>query len=141
MRALLDTCIVIDLLQKREPFFDDAHQIFLAVANQKYEGAISANSVTDIYYLMHHFLHSDIKTRKALDTLFKLFRVLDTTELDCKKALLSPVSDYEDALMVETALSNKVDCIITRNTKDYVKAEVSILSPKEFIKKLEKSSN
>ena len=138
---MLDTCIVIDLLQKREPFFDEAHQIFLAVANQKYEGMIAANSVTDINYLMHRFLHSDDKTRKVLDTLFKLLHVLDTTEYDCKKALLSPVSDYEDALMVETALSNKMDYIVTRNIKDYAKAEIPVLSPKDFLKQIEKSSN
>ena len=33
MRALIDTCIIIDALQAREPFAEDAQQIFLAVAN------------------------------------------------------------------------------------------------------------
>lgn len=51
MRALIDTCIVIDLLQKREPFFVDAHKVFLSLANRQYEGYISAKSVADIHYL------------------------------------------------------------------------------------------
>lgn len=140
MKALLDTCIVIDLLQKREPFFEDAHQTFLAAANQEYEGAISANSVTDIYYLMHRFLHDNEKSRKALETLFKLVQVLDTTELDCRKALVSPVSDYEDALMAETAVRNHMDCIVTRNTKDYSKAAVPVLTPTQFLKRIKESS-
>lgn len=134
MRALIDTCIVIDLLQKREPFFDDAHKLFLALANRQFEGYISAKSVTDIHYLMHHFLHNEEKTRKALETIFKLFSVLDTTEMDCKKAILSPVSDYEDAIMAETALRSEVDCIITRNLKDYARAQVQALSPADFLK-------
>ncbi|MCR5042132.1 MAG: PIN domain-containing protein [Clostridia bacterium] len=133
MTALIDTCVIIDLLQKREPFFEDAHALFIAAANNQYEGCISAKSVTDVYYLMHRFLHDDYKTRKALDTLFKLFSILDTTELDCRKALLSPVRDYEDALMAETAYRSNVDCIITRNIKDYSKARISVVAPHDFL--------
>ena len=115
MKVLLDTCVIIDVLQKREPFFKDSHLVFLAAANCRFEGAITASSVTDIYYLMHRYLHDDPKSRQAIATLFKLFSVLDTTELDCRKALLSPVSDFEDALMVETACRSGCDCIVTRN--------------------------
>jgi len=134
MRALIDTCIVIDLLQKREPYFDDAHKVFLALANRQFEGYISAKAVADIHYLMHHFLHDEKKTRKALETIFKLLPVLDTTEMDCKKALLSPVSDYEDAIMSETALRAEVDRIITRNLKDYTQSQVQAIAPNDFLK-------
>ena len=86
--------------------------------------------------LMHHFLHDEAKTRKALETLFKLFSVLDTTELDCKKATLSPVSDYEDAIMAETALRSGMDCIVTRNLKDYEKSSVQARSPADFLQEI-----
>ncbi len=133
MKVLVDTCVIIDLLQKRTPFFYNAYSIFIGLANYQFEGFITAKSVADIYYLMHHFLHDVTKTRKELDKLFKLFSVLDTTELDCKKALHSNLSDYEDALMVETALRCKVDCILTRNTKDFSKASIKMYSPEEFV--------
>ena len=102
MKALIDTCIIIDLLQKREPFFQSAYLVLLAVANRRIDGVITAKSVADIYYLMHKYLHYDTKTRQALETIFKLFAVADTSGTDCQKALLSPVSDYEDALLTET---------------------------------------
>ena len=134
MKVLIDTCIIVDFLQKRELFFRNSHLIFLAVANYDFEGYITAKSVADIYYIMHHFFHDNNKTRAALEKIFKLFGVLDTTELDCKKALLSPISDYEDALMVETAIRNKLDGIVTRNTDDYLKSPIKIFSPDEFLK-------
>ena len=34
--------------------------------------------------------------------------------------------------MTETALRSKMDCIITRNKKDYAKAEIPIYDPIEF---------
>ncbi|MFQ7077569.1 MAG: PIN domain-containing protein [Christensenellaceae bacterium] len=46
MRAFIDTCVVIDALQSREPFAKDAQDIFLAAANNLYLGYISAKAVT-----------------------------------------------------------------------------------------------
>ena len=43
MRALIDTCIVIDALQNREPFAENAQQIFLAVANKR--GGVSHRKI------------------------------------------------------------------------------------------------
>ena len=94
MRALIDTCVIVDALQNREPFSEDAQKIFYAVANKQTSGYITAKSITDIYYLTHRATHSDADTRKILNTLLSLFDILDTTSLDCRKALSSEVCDY-----------------------------------------------
>lgn len=133
MKALLDTCIVVDLLQKREPFFKDAKDIFLCVANHRFEGFVSAKALTDIYYLMHRYTHSDAESRKALDTLLKLVGVLPTSGVDCQKALLSEVTDYEDAVMIETAIREQMDCIVTRNLSDYAKSSIPVYAPDAFL--------
>lgn len=137
MRALIDTCVIIDVLQNRELFADDAKKIFLAVANEQFDGYVSAKSITDIYYLTHCLTHSDEQTRQILKTLLGLFGILDTTALDCRKALSSDILDYEDAVMCETAERCEIDCIVTRNEKDYAKAKVSVYTPDKFIKILE----
>ena len=137
MRAFIDTCVVIDALQAREPFAKDAQDIFLAAANNLYLGYISAKSVTDVYYLMHRHTHDDKASRDILNKLFALFDVLDTAGIDCRKAVLSPVSDFEDAVMVETALRSEVDCIVTRNLRDFTKSPVPVYEPKAFLKPLE----
>ena len=137
MRAFIDTCVVIDALQSREPFAKDAQDIFLAAANNLFLGYISAKAVTDIYYLMHRHTHDDKASRDILNKLFALFDVLDTAGIDCRKAVLSPVSDFEDAVMVETALRSEVDCIVTRNLRDFTKSPVPVYEPKAFLKLLE----
>lgn len=137
MRALIDTCVVIDALQAREPFCRDAQQIFLAVANHRTVGFLTAKSATDIYYLTHRHTHNDRETRKVLSTLFSLFELLDTVGMDCRRAIASEVTDYEDAVMVESALRSGVDCIVTRNLKDYEKSPVQVYSPPAFLEQLE----
>lgn len=133
MNVLIDTCIIIDALQSREPFSKDAEAVFLSVANHRCEGFLTANSVTDIYYLMHKALHHAAETKKVLGVLFSLFQILDTCGIDCQKALASELSDYEDAVMIEAASRAGMDCIVTRNLKDYAGAPMPVYSPSQFV--------
>ena len=133
MRAIIDTCVVIDALQNREPFCADAQRVFLAVANRRVGGSITAKAVTDIYYLMHRYTHDDAQSRRALSAIFALFDVLDTAGLDCRRAISSEISDYEDAVMVESAIRAEVDCIVTRNKRDYEKSPVPVYCPAELL--------
>ena len=57
--------------------------------------------------------------------------------MDCRHALPSEISDFEDALMVETAILTEADCIVTRNIRDYSKSPVQVYTPKEFLRELE----
>ncbi len=133
MRVLLDTCVIIDTLQKREPFYEDTEKIFLLAANNIFNGYITAKSVTDIYYIVHRSTHNNAKTKEIINKLFTLFDVLDTQGIDCKKAVLSTTSDYEDAVMIESAQRSEIDCIVTRNEKDYTKSSVQVYTPKQFL--------
>ena len=63
MKALIDTCIIIDALQAREPFFDDAQNLLIAEANGEYDGVITAKAILDIYYIIHHYIGNDRATR------------------------------------------------------------------------------
>lgn len=137
MRVLVDTCVIIDALQSRVPFAEAAQKLFIYSANRQFEGYITAKSVTDIYYLTHRSTHSDAETRRILSKLFTLFYLLDTTSLDCRKAISSEIGDYEDAIMVETAIRSEMDCIVTRNIGDYAKASINVYEPSTFLKLLE----
>lgn len=141
MRALIDTCVIVDVLQSREPFVADAQRIFLLAANQQFIGCITAKSTTDIYYLTHRLTHDDKSSRAVLSKLFTLFEVVDTAGMDCRRAIPSEVTDYEDAVMIETALRTEVDCIVTRNTRDYSRSPVTVYTPGEFVKKLEEEQD
>lgn len=133
MNALIDTCVVIDALQSRKPFDKDAEAVFMAVANLRCVGFLAANSVTDIYYLMHKALHSAGETKRVLSALFSLFELLDTCGIDCRRVLASGVSDFEDAVMIESAARAEIDCIVTRNVKDYTGAPMPVYTPAEFV--------
>ena len=72
-------------------------------------------------------------TRTIMGRIGMLFDILDTTEDDVRQALMSNMTDYEDAVMVETAKREKMDCIVTRNLADYKQAGIPVYSPREFM--------
>ena len=136
MKAVIDTCVIVDALQSREPFCEDAQTIFLLCANRRFDGLLTAKAVTDIYYLMHRHTHSDKASRDVLAKLCSLFALADTSAEDIHRAILSEISDFEDAVMAETAVRSGAECIVTRNTKDYAKAPLPIYTPSEFIRRI-----
>ena len=134
--AVIDTCVVLDVLQKREPFWRDGIEIFYAVAKEEMEGILTAKSLTDLFYIHHRFTHDNEATREALRKLLELFSIADTAAADCQAALIKDSGDFEDAVMMETAKRIKADYIVTRNTKDYAESRVPVLDPKAFVSAL-----
>ena len=137
MRAVIDTCVILDYLQGREPFFDDALGLAIGMANREFEGYITANSLTDINYIVHRQTHSSIETRKILTDLTLLFGLADTCAEDCINALHNGMKDFEDAVISETAYRIRADYIVTINERDCSGSKVPAVSPGEFLLKLD----
>lgn len=138
MRGLVDTNVILDALTSREPWNRSAEKIFLMCANHLAELYITASSVTDLYYLIRKYIKSTENAKQIMNKLLSLFCILDVTSEDCIEALASPITDYEDAVLERVASKNRMDCIVTRNIKDYQNASVRVLSPDEFIHLMEK---
>ena len=141
MKALIDTCVIVDILQKRDPFYAAAMEILLAVSNKKCTGILTAKSITDIYYILRRSIHDEQEVRKLVRVLFTLFEVVDTFSIDCELALSSTIKDYEDAIMVETGSRVGAECIVTRNLKDYKLSTLPVLSPDQFLEEMIKAED
>lgn len=128
----------MDFLQSREPFAENAKKIMQASAMEMFDGFITAKSATDIYYLTHRCTHSDKESRNKLSKLLTIVNMLDSKADDVFSAIPSEVSDFEDAVMIETAARSQMDCIVTRNKKDYAKSSVTVYTPEQFIELIEK---
>lgn len=132
MKIVLDTNVVLDVLANREPFADEAEAVLNAAAYGRVEAAITANTVTDIAYLLRKSLPgSAIKT--ALLGLMELLDVVEVNYERCVEAFDLPMSDYEDALLSCCAAKWGAEYIVTRNLKDFVGSPVKALTPGEFL--------
>lgn len=133
MTAVIDTCVIIDVLQDRKPFSESAMEILLAVSNRELSGVLTAKAITDIFYILQRSLHDADAVKQQISKLFILFDIEDTKGLDCRLALDSDMADFEDSVMSQTAKRINADFIVTRNLKDYKHSLVPAVSPEEFL--------
>ena len=52
MRVLIDTNVILDFLQEREPFVESAARLFERIDAGEIEGFIAATTITNIYYIV-----------------------------------------------------------------------------------------
>lgn len=131
MRIFLDTNIVMDALEKREPFNEDAERIFIYCENGIVQGYLSANSMTDIYYLLRKHMAMDL-VRKHMQGLMALFNILPVGAEECAIALRSHISDFEDAIQAACSDRFCIDYIITRDEEFLQECAIAI-TPGEFL--------
>ncbi|MDR2718324.1 MAG: PIN domain-containing protein [Treponema sp.] len=141
MKVLVDTNVVLDVLLKRSPFYQDSFKIFQLVDQERIHGCLSASSITDIFYLLRKDRHNSGEVYRIMDELIALFSVIPVSETTIAAALALRWKDFEDAVQFMTARENSVTHIITRNKADYEISDIPCVSPVEFIESALNSSD
>ncbi|MBR3352147.1 MAG: PIN domain-containing protein [Lachnospiraceae bacterium] len=133
MKIIFDTCIILDYLLDREEYSSNAEKLIIKAAQNRLQGLITVKSLMDVHYILKHTIHNEEKIREIISTLLDSFALVDSTGENAVRALSSDVNDYEDALMIETAVSYEADGIVTRNLRDYRKSSIRIYNPEELL--------
>jgi predicted nucleic acid-binding protein len=136
-QVFMDTNVVIDFLANRAPFSLDAAGLFNLAVNGKIKIHISAVSYNNIYYVLRQSL-SNATTIRLLEELSDMSEITDVTNAVIRQSLKTDFKDYEDAIQYYSALSIPgIALIVTRNTRDFKKSKLPILTPAEAIALLE----
>lgn len=136
-QLFIDTNIVIDLLSRREPFFEEAATLFSLADKKQIELAISSLTIANTSYILFRQMDS----AQAKSVLRKLRLIVKILPLDDKIVGLAlndeSFSDFEDGLQYFTAIENEQDLIITRNLKDFKSSRLSAMTAKQFLESAE----
>jgi predicted nucleic acid-binding protein len=136
----MDTNVVIDFLANRQPFSLDAARLFNLAVDGKVKIYISAVSYNNIYYILRQSLSGNAAI-KLLGELAEMSEITNTTDMIIRQSLKTDFNDYEDAIQYYCALSiPNIDFIVTRNTKDFKKSSLPVLTPAEAIGSLDSFS-
>ncbi|MFN4893903.1 MAG: type II toxin-antitoxin system VapC family toxin [Bacteroidota bacterium] len=132
-KVLVDTDVCLDLLTGRKPFNQSAELLFSLGDAGKIRLYVSAISFSNLDYILRKELISGRKSRAILSQLEAVVTVLPVGEKTIQGALRSDFNDFEDAIQHQVALENGQSVLITRNLKDYRKANCLIMSPEMFL--------
>ena len=132
--VLIDTDVILDFFFDREPFSENAAQVLSLCEKKIVIGYITPVILSNVYYL----LSQKGKQEKVIEKLKALVSFLEILNIDKNAiitALNSEFKDFEDALQNFSAEQNgTINTIITRNTKDYKKSNLGVITPEDFLK-------
>lgn len=136
-KIFIDTNIIIDLIADRRPFSKYAIALFKKAEEKKVHLYSSSHSIATTHYLLKKYM-DEKALREVLYNLLDYLTVIAVDVAVLKKGLRSRHKDFEDAIQIICASSeDKIDMIVTRNTKDYKFSEIPVLTPDEAFLNLE----
>jgi predicted nucleic acid-binding protein len=131
-KIFLDTNIIVDLIADRKPYSKYSIEIFKKAEEKKIKLFTSSHTIATTHYLLKKYLEE----KNLRDVLYNLLDYLTVIAVDTdvlKKGLLSKHKDFEDSIQIFCASSvEKIDCIVTRNIKDFRDSEILVLTPDEL---------
>lgn len=136
-KLFVDTNILIDLLSRREPFYEEAAELFSLADRKQIELSVSSLTIANTTYTLMRQMDSN----KAKSVLRKLRLILKILPLDDKIIGLAlnddNFSDFEDCLQYFTAIEDERELIITRNLKDFKNSKLPTMTARQFIETIE----
>ena len=133
-KVFLDTNFIMDLLVRGPEYSIDAKRVLDEGAIKDYQFYVSFLSVANFAYINRK--GEKARLRENIELICDLFIVIPNDKNNLIQAWDYEPQDYEDALQYSSALSNKCDCIITRNEGDYSFSKIPIWSPSEFLERI-----
>jgi len=134
--VFIDTNILMDIFANRDPFIKNSLKIYTLGAEKKINLFTTSNTITTLHYLLKKII-SEEKTRMALEEVVENISIIPIDNEIIKKSLKSSHKDFEDAIQITSAQSiPTMDCIITRDLKDFKNSEIKVYTPDEFLNKL-----
>ncbi len=136
-RVFIDTNIVIDLLSRREPFFEESAELFSLADRKIISLSVSSLTIANTCYILLRQTNS----KETKTVLRKLRLIVDILPLDDKIVGLAlndeSFTDFEDGLQYFTAIEGNQEIIITRNLNDFKNSKLPVMTARQFLKSIE----
>jgi len=130
-KILIDLNIILDFLNKRN-FHREAAQLINMCAEKKLSGYICAHEVTTLAYFLLKEHKDKKKVINVISALLNIFNVIPINESILRDSLLSPIADYEDAVIEVSSMKAHIDYIISRNIADFKTSRIPAYTPEQF---------
>ena len=129
MRTLFDSDILLDLMLDRAPHAAIAAQLVARVERGEIIGYLAANTVCMLAALAEETLPN---AKQPIHQLLGLFEVAPINRSVLDDAVLDGFAHFNDAVTYEAARHVEAQSIVTRNCKNFERAEMPIYLPQEL---------
>ena len=131
-RLFFDTSVLLDHLLDREPFADDATELWSMAERREIVGYISAVSFNLVYYIVRHQAN-ERAARRAVKGLRDVFEIAEVDAQIIHQAIDSAFGDFEDAIQHACAVRAGATHLVTRDVRDFRRSEVPVIEPDVYL--------
>jgi len=131
-RIFFDTNVLLDVLTRREPFFDHAAALWAMAERRQIDGMVSAMSLPTVYYLLRR-IAGHAKATKAIKGIREVFDIVPLDREMIDQALDGGFDDLEDGIQACAAQRAEAQCIVTRDPKGFRRSQVPAIAPDKLI--------
>lgn len=132
MKVVLDLNIILDVVQKRAPFYFTSATVLSKILENEHAGYLPGHAVTTLYYLVQRYADK-ARADEIIDWLLVHFEIIPQDKVHFVRARTLAMPDFEDAAFVTAAEAARCDLILTRNLSDFARSPVAAMSPEEFL--------
>ena len=132
LKVLIDLNLILDVLQKREPFYTTSARVLAFAETGPIEGLVAAHTLTTLFYLVARDQSAD-QARVILTNLLQFLSVAMVDQTTIEQALNLPYRDFEDAVQMMAAVQADAQYLVTRNIQDYRAGPLPALQPAELL--------
>lgn len=129
---LLDTCVLIDFLGRKPPFYSDAESLMAAGYFGDVKLWAPVQSLKDAFYVLSKYVDSAM-VQSRLVKLSEVVTFVDLSATDALRAARLGWNDYEDCLIAQAAAKVGADYLVTRDACGFNRSFVPAVSPKEWL--------
>lgn len=129
---LIDTNVVLDVIQKREPHYRASAAVIDRVVRKRTQAALPAHAITTIHFLVRRYQNQGMASQ-VIDWILARFEVAPVSRTELIRAQSLAWADFEDAVVAAAADALGCEVIVTRNVRDFSGSPVPAFTPEEYL--------
>ncbi|MCA9414501.1 MAG: PIN domain-containing protein [Candidatus Omnitrophica bacterium] len=134
MKVIVDLNILLDVLQRREPHYSNSRKCLNRLQAKQADLLISSHCIPTLSYILRKILGKDVAC-ECVSWVLDTFDVALCSKEIFRKANDGPYPDFEDGIVIEEAIAEGCDWILTRDSKGFKNSHVRPISPTDFLTK------
>lgn len=137
MIALLDTNVLLDMIDRHRENYTKARCIWNVINNKQLNVVVTTQAIVDAAFIYTCRLKMPISLFKAyVDKLMAISTICDVTKKDIETANQSSIPDYEDAVQISCAKNYGCNMIISGDRDFHKYTDIPVYTVPELFSKI-----
>jgi predicted nucleic acid-binding protein len=132
MRLMLDLNVLLDVVQKREPFYRASATVLSQAVEGEHVACLPGHALTTLHYIVTKYAGRE-QAGTLVDWVLAHLEVVAQDRAQFVRARSLKFDDFEDAALASAAEAAGCKSIVTRNVADFQHSPVPAATPEEFL--------